>query len=260
MSILLEIIEQKEKTIKIKKRDLPLEKIKEELIFYEKRSLYEKLKKNFGIIGEIKRGSPSAGIINKDVNFIEIAKIYEKNGLSGISVLTCEPYFFGKIEDLKIVRENVNIPILMKDFVIDEYQIYEGKANGADLILLIAKILKEREIKEFIKICEELNLEVIIEVHNYEELEKVFKVVENWENKILGINNRNLETLETKLENTLNLIKFIPVDKIIVISESGIRRKEEIDILRDYGIRGVLIGETFLKSKDIEEKIKEFKI
>ncbi len=260
MNLLNEIISRKKKIIEEKNKLLPIDNLKTQIIQSEKKySIYETLKNNFGIIGEIKRASPSSGIIDNDIDFKKIAKVYEKSGVSGISVLTCEPYFLGSIDDLKKVRKSVNLPILMKDFVIDEYQIYEGKLYGADFVLLIVKILDDEKIKKFIKICENINLEILIEIHDHEDLERVFKIMEDWDNKILGINNRNLNTLEVDIKNTFNLIKFIPVDKIIVISESGIKRKEEIEMLKKEGIKGVLIGESFLKSKDIEEKIKEFK-
>ncbi|MGB9677353.1 MAG: indole-3-glycerol-phosphate synthase, partial [Candidatus Ratteibacteria bacterium] len=165
--------------------------------------------------------------------------------------------FYGSLNDLKVVRENVRIPILMKDFIIDEYQIYEGNLYGADFILLIVRILKDEKLKKFIKICEELNLEILIEVFDKNDLKRVLKIVENWERKLLGINNRDLETMKTDINNTLNLIKFIPTDKIIAISESGIKNKKDIEILKNEGIKGVLVGEAILKSDNIEEKLKE---
>ncbi|MCX7917771.1 MAG: indole-3-glycerol phosphate synthase TrpC [bacterium] len=257
MKILSKIIEEKKLILDRKKKQIPLRKLINEVSSRKGRSIFEKLKEDFGIIAELKRASPSAGIINKKLDLKKIAKIYEKNGISGISVLTCEPYFYGSIEDLKKVREVVQIPILMKDFVIDEYQIYEGKYYGADFIILIVRILENDKLKNFLNICENLNLEILIEVFDETDLRRVFDVVENWENKILGINNRDLQTLKIDINNTLNLIKFIPIDKIIAISESGIREKEEILMLKKLGIRGVLIGESILKSRNIEEKIKE---
>lgn len=259
MNILYEIIEKKKGIIEKKKEKFPFDEIKRGIISGKKYSIYERLKKGFGIIGEIKRASPSAGIIDKNIDFVKVAKIYERCGLSGISVLTCEPYFYGSIDDLKIVRENVNIPLLMKDFIIDEYQIYEGKFYGADFVILIARILDDEKIKKFIKICEEIGLEVLIEIFNSDDLKRVFKIVKNWENKILGINNRDLNTLNLSIENTLDLIKFIEIDKIIVISESGIKKREDVEILKNSGVRGVLVGESILKSENIEEKIKELK-
>jgi len=258
MNTIEKIFEEKKQIIEERKKTLPLEKLSEEISNKKRYSIYEKLKNNFGIIAEIKRASPSAGIIDRDIDLKKIAKVYEKCGVSGISVLTCEPYFWGSINDLKTVRETVKIPILMKDFIVDEYQIYEGKYYGADFILLIVRFLEDKNLKKFIKICEKINMEILIEIFDIYDLKKVFKLVNDWENKILGINNRDLKNLKVNLNNTLNLIKHIPVDKIIVISESGIKEKKEILLLRDYGVKGALIGESILKSENMEEKIREF--
>ncbi|MFN4226783.1 MAG: indole-3-glycerol phosphate synthase TrpC [Candidatus Ratteibacteria bacterium] len=259
MNILSEIIKIKKNIIEEKKKKVPLENLLKKVEKVKNLSIYESLKREFGIIAELKRASPSTGLINQNLDFKKIALIYQNSGISGISVLTCEPYFFGSVEDLKTVRKVVKLPILMKDFIIDEYQIYEGKYHGADFILLVVRILDDKQIKNFIKICEKVSIEILIEIFNIEDLRRIFKLVDNWENKILGINNRDLKTLKVDINNTLNLIKHIPVDKIIVISESGIKEKKEISLLRDSGIKGVLIGESILKSKNIEEKIKELK-
>lgn len=258
MSVLKEIIEFKKEAVKKKKEFFPVRRIEEQIKKEKKYSIWEKLKNELGVIGEIKRSSPSAGTILKDPDYGKIAKIYEKAGVSGISVLTCELYFNGSIEDLKTVRENVNIPVLMKDFIIDEYQIYEGKFYGADFVLLITRILDDKKFKDFVEICDDLKLEILIEVHSEREIERVFNNVKSWEGKILGINNRDIDTLKVNINNTINLIKYIPVDKIITISESGIKGKNEVEILKKYGIRGILVGESILKSGDIEKKIKEF--
>jgi indole-3-glycerol phosphate synthase len=260
MNILGSIVEEKKKILEERKKVLPIDKLLKEISDKKKYSICEKLKNNFGIIAEIKRASPSAGIIDRDIDLKKIARVYEKSGVGGISVLTCEPYFYGSLNDLKIVRENVEIPVLMKDFLIDEYQIYEGKFYGADFILLIVRILDDRKIKKFLKICDNLNFEVLVEVFNKDDLNRCFDLISEWENKILGINNRDLETLNVNIKNTFDLIKFIPVDKIIVISESGIKEKEEIIELKKAGVKGVLIGESILKSENIEKKIKEFLI
>lgn len=259
MNILEKIIEKKRKIIEKKKEIIPVEKLTDiKFQNFRKYSIYNKLKEKFGLIAEIKRASPSSGIINEKIDFKDIAKIYEKSKVSGISVLTCEPYFYGSIDDLKSVKENVEIPVLMKDFIIDEYQIYEGNFYGADFILLIVRILEDSNLKKFIEICEKFNLEILIEIFDECDLKRIFKVIKNWENKILGINNRDLFTFKTDINNTLNLIKYIPVDKIIVISESGIRSKYDVEVLKSKGIRGILVGEAILKSKNIEEKVKEF--
>lgn len=259
-NVLSEILRIKKKIIEEKKKILPVKKIQEKINFDKGKSIYESLKKNFGIIAELKRSSPSAGPINPDLDFVNTALLFEKCGVSGLSVLTCEPYFNGSIDDLRKVKNCVNIPVLMKDFIIDEYQLYEGKLVGADFIILIVRILSNNELKRLLKVSEELNFEILIEIHNQYDLKRVFKIVNEWENKILGINNRDLKTLKTDISNTINLIKFIPLDKIVVISESGIKEKSEIDILRESGIRGVLIGESILRSENLEEKLKTLMI
>lgn len=257
--LISEIIKKKSKIIEEKKKSLPIQKLSRMISIKKGYSICKILRENFGIIAELKRASPSAGLINNDLDFKIMALKYQKSGVSGVSVLTCEPYFLGSMNDLETVRKSIEIPILMKDFVIDEYQIYEGKYYGADFILLIVRVLNNNELKKFIKICEEIGMEILIEVFNIDDLKRIFMLIDNWENKILGINNRDLDTLKVDMNNTLNLIKYIPVDKIIVISESGIKEKREISLLKNLGVKGILIGEGILKSKNIEEKIKELK-
>lgn len=215
-------------------------------------------KDEFGLICEIKRASPSAGKINIDIDVEKIAKEYEENGATGISVLTCEPYFQGSIDDLEKVKKVVNIPVLMKDFIIDEKQIYQGFYSGADVILLILKILDDKKLKELCRIIDELGIECIVEVHQKSEIERAMEVIKNWDNKILGINNRNLETLEIDIRKSFDLIKFILKDKITTISESGIKKSEDIEKLKEAGFKGALIGESLMKSERKGEKIKEF--
>ncbi|HOK55827.1 MAG TPA: indole-3-glycerol phosphate synthase TrpC [bacterium] len=257
--LISEIIEKKSIIIEEKKKILPTEKLIGMISLKKKYSIYQSLKNEFGIIAELKRASPSAGTINNNLDFKSTAIKYQKSGVSGISVLTCEPYFLGSIDDLKTVKESVEIPVLMKDFIVDEYQIYEGKYYGADFILLIVRILEDRKLEKFIKICEETNIEILIEIFDINDWKRVSNLIKRWKDKILGINNRDLKTLKVDINNTLNLIKHIPVDKIIVISESGIKEKEEVLLLKNLGLKGVLIGESILKSKNVEEKIKELK-
>jgi len=254
--ILEKIIEEKKKILDIKKREKPLEELKH---FNRKKiGLKNNLeKREIGIIAEIKRCSPSAGIINKNIDIKETAKKYEIGGVAGISVLTSEPYFLGNINDLKDVREIVSLPILMKDFIFDKYQIYEGNFYGADVILLILRILDDEIFEDLLKISDEIGFEVIVEVHNENELKRALSIVGNWENKMLGINNRDLDTLEVDLNVTLNLIKFVNRNKITIISESGIKDKKDILKLRKSGINNFLIGESILKSGKIENKLKE---
>jgi len=184
-------------------------------------------------IAEVKKASPSAGIIRADFNYINIAMEYEAGGASAISVLTDKEFFKGDIKYLSEIKKTVSVPVLRKDFIIDPYQIYEARAAGADLVLLIARILTKEQIEIFL-------------------LEKVLET----ESAIIGINNRNLDTFETNLETTLQLCHRIPEDKIIV-SESGIKTRADVLMLEEAGIDAILIGETLMRSEDISRKIKE---
>ncbi len=203
-------------------------------------------------IAEVKKASPSAGIIREDFNYINIAKEYEAGGASAISVLTDKEFFKGDIKYLSEIKETVSLPVLRKDFIIDPYQIYEARAAGADLVLLIARILTKEKIDTFLTLSHGLGMECLVEVHDNDELEKVLES----EVAIIGINNRNLDTFETNLETTLQLCYRIPEDKIVV-SESGIKTRADVLILEKAGIDAILIGETLMRSKDISQKIKE---
>ena len=208
-------------------------------------------KKNF-IIGEIKKASPSAGEIIHNYEPIEIAKIYERAGVKALSVLTEKNYFKGEIDHLSYIKQNTNIPILRKDFIIDEYQIYESKVYQADVILLIVSILSDDELKKFLKISNELNLDCIIETHDENEIKRALKL----DYPILGINNRNLKNLKTDLNNSLSLFTSISKD-YTVIAESGIKTSDDISMYNDLGIFNFLIGESILRSKDYAAFIKK---
>jgi indole-3-glycerol phosphate synthase len=208
-------------------------------------------KRNF-IIGEIKKASPSAGEIIHNYEPIEIAKIYERAGVKALSVLTEKNYFKGEIDHLSYVKQNTNIPILRKDFIIDEYQIYESKVYQADVILLIVSVLSDDELKKFLKIANELNLDCIIETHDEDEIKRALKL----DYPILGINNRNLKNLNTDLNNSVSLFTSISKD-YTVIAESGIKTAEDISMYNDLGIFNFLIGESILRSKDYATFIKK---
>ena len=203
-------------------------------------------------IAEIKKASPSAGIIREDFNYIDIAKEYEAGGASAISVLTDKEFFKGDIKYLSEIKETVSLPALRKDFIIDPYQIYEARVAGADLVLLIARILTKEKIDAFLILSQELGMECLVEVHDNDELEKVLET----EAAIIGINNRNLDTFETNLETTLQLRHRVPEDKIVV-SESGIKTRADVLALEEAGIDAILIGETLMRSRNISQKIKE---
>ncbi len=203
-------------------------------------------------IAEVKKASPSAGIIRENFNYLNIAKEYEAGGASAISVLTDKEFFKGDIKYLTEIKKTVNLPVLRKDFIIDPYQIYEAKAADADLVLLIARILTREQIGTFLDLAHKLGMECLVEVHDSDELNTVLAT----EASIIGINNRNLDTFETNIETTLQLRHLIPEEKIVV-SESGIKTRSDILNLENAGIDAILIGETLMRSQDIPKKIKE---
>ncbi len=256
--ILQTIIEEKKKLVSEEKKKTPPETFDVKTPLRKTFSLKKKILENgFGVIAEIKRASPSAGNIQKNLDVKNTAIAYRSMNVSGISVLTCEPLFKGSVEDLKVVRECVDIPLLMKDFVIDSFQIYKGRASGADAVLLILRILSDKDFLHLLNTAEKLMVETVVEIHTKQELERALRLVKNWDKSILGINNRNLDTLKTDLKTTLDLIKFVPEDKIVAISESGIKTREDIERLKDAGLKGALIGESLLKSGDVCKKLKE---
>jgi indole-3-glycerol phosphate synthase len=194
-----------------------------------------------GIIAEFKRKSPSKGWIHENINVTEVVSAYEAHHAVAVSVLTDKFFFGGDLEDLKSARHQRKIPLLRKDFMIDEYQLYEAKSFGADVILLIAACLSKQQTKELAKKAKELRLEVLLEIHSEKELEYICDEVD-----VIGINNRNLETFKTDVQTSVQLIKKISLNKP-VISESGIDNVETILQLRDLNFKGFLIGEYFMK-------------
>ncbi len=206
------------------------------------------------IIAEIKKASPSKGIIRKDFKSVEIARIYEANGAAAISVLTEEEYFHGHIDYLKEIKDAVSIPIIRKDFIFDEYQVYESRAAGADAILLIAGILEKEQIDAFIALSRSLDMDCLVEVHTEDELEKVLST----HAKLIGVNNRDLKTFKTDIKTTLNLAAKIPKDRVVV-SESGINSYDDVDMLRRKGIHVFLVGEAIMREKDMGKKLRELR-
>ncbi len=247
--ILNKIITYKKKEVKKKKKELPLTKIKSNLK-ESNRDFKLSISKGFNLIAEIKKGSPSEGIINRDFNLERISRIYNNNKyVKAISVLTDKKFFFMHSSFLSIVRTLTSKPILRKDFIIDEYQVYETRYLGGDAVLLIARLLSIGEMNRFISIARRYSMDCLVEVHSLEELEKVLKT----KAQIIGINNRNLDTLKIDLGITNRLLDYIPEGKI-VIAESGYNTSKDISRIRDK-VNGVLIGTSFLKSKDINKKI-----
>ena len=196
-------------------------------------------------ICEVKKASPSKGLIRPDLRPVEIAEEYEKNGANAISCLTEEHYFQGSSAYLKSIRKAVNIPILRKDFIIDEYSIYEARVIGADAILLIAGILSSQQLKEYADIAHSLGLQTLTEVHNETELEKLGGL----DTDCLGINNRDLTTFDVSLETTAKLAELTNCN--VLVSESGIKTNDDMKLVRSYGADAVLIGETLMRSDNI---------
>ena len=205
------------------------------------------------IIAEIKKHSPSKGYLNKNLDVVKMAKIYENSGAACISVLTDSKYFKGSLADLEIVKESTSIPILRKDFILDEYQIIESKNVGADCILLIVACLEEKKFNQLNNFSKELNLDVLVEVHNEREID----IALNNGCKLIGINNRNLKTFEVTIQTTLDLIKKFYTDDIFFVSESGIKNIDTIKSLRENNVNGFLIGESLITSKNPNEILKE---
>lgn len=255
MDILTKIVEDKRVEVKLRKQLIPSKQLEQSILFDRKTiSLVRRLEEsNTGIIAEHKRRSPSKQIINNDLNVYDIAKGYDTANACGMSVLTDGKYFGGSLDDLLTARASCNLPLLRKEFIIDTYQILEARAYGADVILLIAAILTKAEIKQFSELAHQLDLNVILEVHNAQELHNsIMPSID-----IIGVNNRNLKTFKVSLETSKQLSPLIP-DEFVKISESGISSIDAIKTLRPYGYKGFLIGENFMKTTNPGESATRF--
>jgi indole-3-glycerol phosphate synthase len=254
MNILEAIIARKKIEVEERKASTPVEVLRQSELYVRPRlSLKQFLldESRTGIIAEFKRRSPSKGSINEDADVVEVTSAYANNGASALSVLTDELFFGGSTEDLIKARIN-QIPVLRKDFMIDEYQIEEAKAMGADVILLIAACLTTGEVKRLADYAKKLGLEVLLELHVEEELEHICE-----ETEIIGINNRDLKTFTVDIERSLRMAKQIPADKIKV-AESGISSVENILLFKQHGFKGFLIGENFMKEENPGKAFKKF--
>ena len=251
-----EIIKLKKKRVETAKAARGFEELKVSALAVRKNSANHLLRSNLeqnriNIIAEIKRASPSKGVINDKIDVAQTARNYENGGACAISVLTEEDRFKGSLKDLKTARKAVNLPILRKDFIFDEFQIYEAAEAGADVVLLIAAMLGDENLQKQHALAEnELGLDVLVEVHTLEELERVKKIGA----KIIGINNRDLQSFKVSLDVSRELIKYAPADALM-ISESGITTKDEILELRELGFSGFLIGESLMRSKNPTEML-----
>ncbi len=255
MDILSKIVADKRREVKLRKSLIPVSQLEQYFLYNtDTISLVNKLKSSdSGIIAEHKRRSPSKLVINQSLSVIDVAKGYETAGVCGMSVLTDNKYFGGSLDDLVIARASCKLPLLRKEFVIDEYQIIEAKTFGADIILLIASILKKEEIKLFSELAKSIGLEVLLEVHNEEELNRSIMASLD----MIGVNNRNLKTFEVSTKISKELSEMIP-NEFIKVSESGISSVETIKDLKEYGYQGFLIGENFMKSNNAGESAKQF--
>lgn len=251
--ILDDIVAFKMKQLEEEKRIKPINEYEKNIQSMKTRDFKSALSKNgINIIAEIKKASPSKGIIKLDFNPREIAKVYEKVNIDAISVLTEKHFFKGKDDYIKLVKEVSAKPVLRKDFIIDEYQIFQAKYIGSDAILLIAAILGKK-LEKFYDLAHELGLQCLVEVHNREELETALEA----EADIIGVNNRDLRDFSVNLKHTESLIKYIP-EKTVIVSESGIKTSDDILYLKSIGVNAVLIGETFMRNINNPELVKQF--
>ena len=257
MSFLSDIIEVKKEEAKLLRRDYSFSRFRDaEYSGSKGLSFSDALnrKDSVSIIAEIKKASPSKGVLLNNFNHLRIADTYFENSVDAVSILTDKIFFKGSIEYLSDNARIKTVPLLRKDFIIDEYQIYETKSYGADAVLLISEILSENQIKEFTLCAKETDLDVLLELHSIESIDKIDLSI----NTIIGINNRNLETFETNIETTKIISGLLPKD-ILRVSESGIKSRNDFDLLKSQGINAVLIGEYLMAAPNIPDRIKELK-
>jgi indole-3-glycerol phosphate synthase len=263
-TILDQIVQTKRQEIAERQNSVPLEQLKETITTLGRprnffHAVTQKPKKAMNLIAEVKRASPSAGVIRNDFDPVEIAKSYAAAGADALSVLTDEKYFHGKLEYIHEVRDVVRLPVLRKDFIIDPYQVYESRAAGADAVLLIAECLETSRMIDLQILATELNLTCLIEVHDMDNLMRVRDHVIGFPHRsysLLGINNRNLRTFKVDLGNTLRLAELVE-DRTVLVSESGIQSREDVIKLHAVGVRAVLVGETLMRANDPARAISE---
>lgn len=262
-NILDKIIADKRHEVRSRKEKLGLDELKERVRTMPKcRNFYKAITKinrrGINVIAEVKKASPSQGVIREDFEPVEIAETYKKCGSDAISVLTDEKYFQGRLEYINQIREAVDLPVLRKDFIIEPWQVYEARAAGADAILLIAEALKPGELADMMILAAELTLTVLLEVHHADTLMAVRSMI-GFPKKgysVLGINNRNLTTMQVDLNNTSRLAELVD-NKNEIVAESGIKTRADVEKLKSVGVSAVLIGQTLCEHSDIEEKFTE---
>lgn len=252
--ILDPILENKRSEVAARKAAVPLRDLEERIGMNRPPRDFRSALRQEGIslIAEIKRASPSKGDILPGVDAVEIGALYEQCGARAISVLTDDKFFKGKLEDLTNVHRHVRVPCLRKEFIVDEYQIYEARAAEADAILLIVRCLDDAELKAFYKLARSLDMEVLVETHTADEIERALEAGAH----IIGINNRDLDTLDVDVNRSIELKKLVPGGNILV-SESGIYTRAQVQQLEDGGVDAILVGESLLTSNDIRAKMQE---
>jgi indole-3-glycerol phosphate synthase len=262
-SVLEQILAAKREEVEHRKQTRPIEALKETIAtlgrprnFFQ--AVTRKTKKPLNLIAEVKKASPSAGVIREDFDPVKIARSYAAGGADALSVLTDEKFFQGHLDYINAVRDVVTLPVLRKDFLIDPYQVYESRAAGADAVLLIAEALHTSVLIDLQILATEMNMTCLIEVHDMDNLIRVRDRVIGFPHKrysLLGINNRDLRTFKTDLGTTLRMAELVE-DREVLVSESGIEDYEDVTKLADAGVRAVLVGESLMRSDDIEGKIK----
>jgi indole-3-glycerol phosphate synthase len=253
--ILDEIIAYKKQELADTKRAVPFSELKAKVSDAEPTRGFERaLSQASGIrlIAEVKKASPSKGVIREDFDPVEIARIYARSGADCLSVLTETKYFQGKLEYLTGIRKAVNMPLLRKDFIVEEYQIFEARAAGADAVLLIAACLERTQLEDLMSVAKQIGLDVLVESHTYKELDRSLLAGAT----LVGINNRDLQSFSVSLQTTLDLLKEIPPDRTVV-SESGIRTRDDVLKLEKAEVDAILVGESLMREKDIGKKVKE---
>tara|TARA_B110000014_G_C20070624_1_gene558330 strand:+ start:530 stop:1321 length:792 start_codon:yes stop_codon:yes gene_type:complete len=255
-SYLDKIIHQTISSVEMDKQKIPLQELKSYLSdLNNTKGFFEAIKTRndkglISVIAEIKKASPSQGLIRENFNPKDIAQSYQESQATCLSILTDAPYFQGSLEDLASVREVVELPLLRKDFIVDDYQIYQSRFYGADCILLIASVLSDTQLKEFKEIAQELNLDVLIEVHDASEMDRAKKL----DFPLIGINNRDLKTFNVNIETTIKLSENF--QNKIIVSESGIKTKEDVKKILSSGTKTFLVGESFMRAADPGEELK----
>ena len=262
-NILVQIIRDKVQEVQARKEQTPIEYLRDKASVLPKcRNFYKAVTKpnprGINVIAEVKKASPSAGLIREDFNAVAIAQTYEQCGADAISVLTDEKYFQGKLEYLTVVKEMVSVPVLRKDFIIDPYQVYEARAAGADAVLLIAEALPSGLLMDLVIAANELTLTVLLEVHDADYLLKVRSMLDFPQKHytVMGINNRNLNTMKVDINTTSRLSDLVE-NKRELVAESGIKTRQDVEKLIGLGVGAVLIGETLCASPDIKSKFLE---